>query len=467
MKKLLCILLALVLICSMFAGCSNSGEPAATTPDSNTPAGTASDTPPAGDDDPSAGSAGFEKLDIVAFNGGYGDMWTELLQLFSTYYPDVEIVADLGSDVETRVRTRMMTDTPPDIIFISGSNEYDIYQAASSNMLMDLTDFFANGVNADGEPMSEVLSEARLASGTINGKVYLPTWNTGYGGWWYNAALFRAHSWEPPTTWDELLELAPKIQAEGIIPLMYQHLNYPIWGYMYQAVASAGGYEAYADCFINLKEGAWLSDAALKAVSDMSDLVEKGILSQNSVAVEFTQAQIDFVNDRVALIPCGSWFENEMKDSTPEGFEMTFLPFPATDSDGNHYVTAFDAVISSAANCANPEAAKAFLGVLYTKEGQSIVAKYGTLPVTNNITTDDIAEYMTPCMESVVKGAAENNIKFVSNNPESWYAPMWPALQDCIAALVLQEITPQEFCENMEAAAAMVREDDTIVKFSS
>lgn len=465
MKKLLCILLALVMAVSMLTACGQKNEPEntpATEPEKNDAPTTAEPAPEASGDD-----VGFDKLDIVAFTGGYGDMWSELLALFQEKYPNVEIVSDLGSDVETRVRTRMMTETPPDIVFISGSNEYDIYEAANSGMLYDLSDWFANGVNADGDKMTDVLSPARLAPGTMNGAVYLPTILTGYAGWWYNAALFREKGWEVPTSYEELDALSEKIQAEGIIPLMYQAVNYAIWGYMYEAIAAAGGYDAYADCFINLKEGAWTSDAALEAVTQMSKLVADGTLSKNSVAVEFTQAQIDFVNDRVAMIPCGTWFENEMKESTPEGFEMTFMPFPAKDSNGVQYITAFDTTIAVPAECKNPEAAKAFLGIIYSVEGQKIVTKYGALPVTNTCTTDDIAEYMTPTMESAVEGAASGKIGFVSNNPEQWYAPMWPTLQACIADLVLEEITPEEFCQKMEAAAAAIREDDTIVKFST
>lgn len=468
MKKTLCLALALLLVCSLFAGCSTAKQETPA-PSTETPVADVQPTQDAGESAPdnTQETPAFTKLDIACFTGGYGDMWSELVELFKQTYPGVEVVADLSNDVEGRIRARMLTDTPPDVVFISGSLEYDINTAASSGMLMELSDWFANGVNADGDPMSEVMTEARLANSRVDGKLYLPSWSTSYGGWWYNKALFEKNGWNVPSTWEELYEVAPKIREAGIIPVMYQAINYAIWGYMYQAVACAGGYEAYADCFINLKEGAWLSDAALKAATDMQQLVKDGILSENSAGVEFTQAQIDFVNDRVAMIPCGCWFENEMKDSTPEGFEMTFIPFPAVDSEGNHYLTAFDTTIGIPVKANNPEAAKAFLGVLYSKEGQKIVAKYGSFPVSSKITQEDVAGYMTPAMTSALEAAASGKVKFVSNNPESWYAGMWPTLQDGITNLVLQDITPEDFCQSMEDAAAMIREDDSVPKHSS
>lgn len=462
MKKLIAILLALTLVLSMVACGAKEEAPS----DTNAPA--AAETPaesPAEAPDEGAADAGFDKLDVSLFTGGYGDLWAEMIELFKEKYPNVEVVADLSSDNATRVRARMMTDAPPDVVLINNSDEYDIFQAANSGMLMDLADWFANGVNVDGDPMSEVLPASMLASGTINGAVYLPTWGASYGGWFYNKALFEEHGWEVPETLEEVTALAPKIAEAGIVPLMYQSPGYVTCCIMYQAIAAEGGYKAYEDCFVNLTEGAWTSDTTVAAVTKVDKLVKDGVLSQTSVGADFTQTQLDFVNDRVALIPNGSWFENEMKETTPEGFEMTFMPFPAADKDGCKYITTFNAQIAVSAGAQNPEAAKAFLGVLFSKEGQELVAKYGSMPVISTLSTDDIAEYMTPCTESVLDNVAAGNIQFVSNNPEYWYAAMMPTYLECVDNLVLQDITPEEFCQIMEDTVAAIREDDSIPKY--
>jgi len=469
MKKLLSILLVLAMVLALMAGCGKTEEAPATeaAPAPETEAAPAPEAE--GEAEVEAADPGFDKLDLVLFTGGYGDLWAEMVELFKSYYPNVEVTADLGDDVNTRIRTRMMTDTPPDVILNNGTNEYDIYEAARSGMIMELSDFFANGTDADGNPMSEVMSPAKLVAGTIDGGLYLPAWGAGYCGWFYNAALFEENGWTVPSAYEDLYTLKDEITASGsdVIPLMYQSINYPIWGFLYQAIAAGGGYQTYADCFINLKEGAWSSEGALAGVKMIDQLVKDGILSQTSVAIEFTQAQIDFVNDRVALIPCGTWFENEMKESTPEGFEMTFIPVPVQDAEGHHFVTALNNFIAIPAGALNPEAAKAFLGVLYSVEGQKLVTKYGSLPVSSTVTNDDIAEYLTPTTETILAEVNAGNIVYVSNDPEYWYAAMWPDLQDAITNLVLQEITAEEFCAQMEEAAKRLREDDSIYKYSA
>ena len=101
MKKTICLALALLLICSIFAGCSSAKQESPTP--AETPAADAQQpaqepaAEPAPDD--GAETPAFTKLDIACFTGGYGDMWAELVELFKQTYPDVEVVADLSNDV--------------------------------------------------------------------------------------------------------------------------------------------------------------------------------------------------------------------------------------------------------------------------------------------------------------------------------------------------------------------------------
>ena len=461
-SRILALLLAILMLCSLFAGCAKQEE---TTEDSSSQTTTTESTDATNEEET---GAGFDKLDVALFTGGYGDMWSDLLALFQEKYPDCEITADLSSDVAQRVRSRMLTDTPPDVIMISGSNEYNMYEAANSGAYMDMSDFFATGTTDDGDVLSEVIDEEILKAGTIGDALYILPIGNSYSGWWYNQALFDEHGWTVPTTWDEFYELAAEIKATGIEPFAYQGskaTNYIIWGYLYEAVAAAGGYQAYVDAFINLKEGSWTGDAMMTAASNLYNLVQDGYLSKDYVGVEFTQSQIDFVNDRVAMIPCGMWFETEMKDSMPEGFEMAFMAPPMQDSEGYQYVSSTLGTMAVPAKAQNPEAAKAFLSLIYSAEGQKICAKYGQLPVNNSIPMEDIQEYLTPTIQTVYDQVTTGKIKTVTNNPETWYAKMWPTLQDNMTDLILNDITPEEFCNNMEQAVKELREDDSVVKF--
>ena len=52
-----------------------------------------------------------------------------------------------------------------------------------------------------------------------DGKLYGLPRNTDVAGFYYNAKMFEDNGWEVPTTYDELLDLAAKINEQGIVPL--------------------------------------------------------------------------------------------------------------------------------------------------------------------------------------------------------------------------------------------------------
>ena len=346
-KSFLCIILVILMVCSLFAGCAKADD-AAEQPDQN---GDAADIPADGGEKPA-----FDKLEISMFNGGYGDLWIEMIALFQEYYPGVEVVSDLSADNATRVRARMLTNDPPDVVVVSGP-DFNPFEAAQSGLYRPLTDLFRNGRTADGRNYADIINPSILNEGTVQDEVYLPPFGATYIGWWYDQTLFDARDWTVPESWDAFTDLSADIAAAGISPFVYAGIypNYLINGYLYAAVAVAGGYEAYEDAFINLKEGAWSSDAVRTAITDLYDLVKNGYMYSGVTGIDHTQSQMEYLNGRAAFLPCGSWLETEMKDSIPDGFQMTFTPPPMADADGNHYLTTYSGLVGIPAKAKNPE----------------------------------------------------------------------------------------------------------------
>jgi len=61
--------------------------------------------------------------------------------------------------------------------------------------------------------------------------------------------------------------------------------------------------------------------------------VQKGYFVPGGAGTQFTAAQAKWSNDNQAILyPSGGWIENEMKDATKSGFEMTGAPEPTVSS---------------------------------------------------------------------------------------------------------------------------------------
>ena len=453
MKKLIAILLAALMICSLFVGCAKTEEPVVE-PETETEA------PAVEGEESLMDKYGFEELDIMAFEGGNIGLWDERVELVKSYYPGDEVKADISSDIANRIRSRMMTDDQPDWVLSSGS-EWSYTAAARAGQMLDLADFYANGVNADGVPMNQIVTPDMLADCYVGDEIIKAPTSASYLGWWYNVNMFNELGIEPPKTWDELYAVAEVLNENDIIPFMYQFPSYGLWGMSYQIVAAFGGRELYNDCYVTLTEGAWTSEAALKAITAQDNLVKDGILSPLSAGADFTAAQVDFVNGRIGIIPNGTWFENEMAEVTPEDFDMAFIAFPAAEEGGNRYVVT-SVSGGQAIKGGDNAAALAWLGVLYSDEGQKLFAKYGSFPISQAMDASIVEEYMTPANFTAFQAAQESDVEFLSNGPESWYGDLQDAVKVNNDNICLQDMTPEEYCEAIEAAAEKCRNDENV-----
>lgn len=459
MKKLIAILLAMLMICSLFVGCAKEpAEEPVTEPE--TPAVEGEEAP---EEELSAMEKyGFDTLDVALFDGGYAGMWEEVVELFKSYYPGVEVTADISPDVDGRIRSRMMTNTPPDVI-LSGGFEFSMGNAAKEGLMYDLTDFLENGVDADGVPMSEVLSSDVLAYSKVNGKVYNAPYSMTYLAWWYNVNMFNELNLEAPKTMEEFRAVCQVLKDNDIIPFMYQDHGYAVWGLIYQIIAAFGGRDLYNDCFVTLTPGAWVSEDAVAAITEIEDWVKAGYLSRNSAGADFAATQVDYVNSRIGIIPNGTWFENEMKDSTPEGFDMAFLAIPAGPAGDTRYVCNTNIGIGMPAHCTNPEAGKAFLGVLFSAEGQKTIAKYGSMPAASTVNLEEVKEYMSPINFTALEECNREDVEYVFNAAEAWYGPLNNAMRFCNDELVLGDMTAQDYCEYIENICEELRNDPDVV----
>ena len=454
MKKLIAILLAVLMVCTLFVGCAKKDA----APETETPAVEGEES--------LKDKYGFDKLDMICFNGGNVGMWDELVELFLEYYPGVEVTTDFSDDVANRVRSRMMTETPPDFIVSSGP-EWSLNDAISAGQIMDLSDFYATGTNADGVPLTEVLPKSSLASCNVYGvQAALPSGTT-YLGWWYNVGMFEELGITPPTNWDELYAAAEVLKANDIIPFMYQETSYGYWGLSMEMMAVAGGMDLFNATYVTLEEGAWTSEGALKAIKAQEALVKDGILSPLSVGADFAASQVDFVNGRIAMLPNGTWFENEMKDVLPEGFDMAFIPFPALEEGGPRAVVVTGGGTGNIPNhCLNPEAAKAFLGVMLTDKGQAIIAKYGQMPISQIIDTSILSDIMTPANLSALQAAQQDDV-LVLTSTETNYHDVNMAVKESNDYLCLGDMTAEEYCQTVEEAAEAVRNDPETIFFEA
>lgn len=141
-----------------------------------------------------------------------------------------------------------------------------------------------------------------------DGKLYGLPRNTDVAGFYYNEKMFKENGWTVPKTYDEMLELAKKINDKGIIPLaMDGGDGWPMAVYLSDILYKLTGSDYSSTVSDAIKKGDF-SDANIKKATEIlkqtadAKMFQKGYDSQ-----DYGTAQNLFTNGQAAMFYMGSW----------------------------------------------------------------------------------------------------------------------------------------------------------------
>lgn len=181
MKRITCIVLSLILVC-LLCGCE---------------AGKKNDTTESEQSDE------HEALTIYTCNVNY----QEFTDALHEKYPEIniEFIQYEGYNMSGLIREQFETGMLPDII----SATYIQPPELQKKYLLNLSSYdFVNNY-----------SDNLLNFANVDGSIYMLPSNYKVIGMYYNKTIMEKYGWELPETFEELLELVPLIEAEGLKPV--------------------------------------------------------------------------------------------------------------------------------------------------------------------------------------------------------------------------------------------------------
>ncbi|HHX24766.1 MAG TPA: extracellular solute-binding protein, partial [Thermoanaerobacterales bacterium] len=400
--------------------------------------------------------------------GGSGRDYVDFaIEKFKEKYPDVKIITDIGPKNAETLRPRFVAGNPPDVIMANYS-ELDYFALIADDQLAPIDEVLASPVPGnESKTLEDLFVPGILDRGESNGKRYILPGFVHYYGFWYDKALFDENGWSAPNNYDELMSVSQQIQEAGeVSPFTYQGLypSYLLRTMFFPLVASHGGTQAIDD-IDNLVPGAWQSEAVINAARDIQEFTAK-YLMDGTIALNHTQAQMEFINRRAAMIPCGTYLENEMKGNWPDDFELKYMFTPVRDDNGgSKYTWATCDFVSIPSKAKNPEMAKEFLKILYTDDVRAIGAEKagGVNPIVGG--ADGFEELLPASVVYTNDMLSSDDAVVIFGKYEIWYKTIYKKAQDSLTALVTGKYTPEEFAEEVEKEAERVRNDDSIKKY--
>jgi N-acetylglucosamine transport system substrate-binding protein len=411
------------------------------------------------------GSSGAKEgeLNVALFKGGYGiDFFEKAAKEYEAAHPGKRVRVWGNPRVWEQLRPQFVAGTPPDLSWPGWGMDY--WPLVYENKVIPL-DSYLDGPPYEGTgTWRETFEPSLLALGRYEDKQYMLPYFFSISGWWYDKFLFAKHGWQPPRTWSELLAVCAKIKAAGIAPIAYQgkYPYYAIAGFLVPWAISHGGMQVFDDCQ-NLVPGAWKSASMLDAARRIKQLMDLGYFQKGANGMSHTEAQMEFVTGRAAMIPCGTWLHSEMREQLPaEKFEMTFFLPPVLD-DGKGDPTAVAIGIEPwviPTDGKNRELAVDFYKYLTTPtKARQFVEEKGTLMAVKGSDQARMPAYL------VAPAAAFRAAKTAySSEYAQWYPALGKASQDAMSALMTGEATPEQFVQRLEDAAEKARQDTRLPK---
>src|SRR6266700_5864588 len=195
-----------------------------------------------------------------------------------------------------------------------------------------------NGEGLDLEPVFQQLGvsqELIPAAVTVikkvnNGKLVALPFELNIEGFWYNKHMFAQNGLQPPTTWDQLVQIAASLQQKGIQPFTASGTQgWPITRLIGNYLLRKLGPNALD----SVKSGqAKLTDTAyVEAAQAVANLGKQGYFGRGVATLDYAPAQDLFLQGKAGMYYMGSWALRDFNTPTEVkiGAEnIGFFPFP-------------------------------------------------------------------------------------------------------------------------------------------
>jgi len=410
-----------------------------------------------------------DSVEGIFFEGGYGRGYLDnAADIFRALHPDVEMSVDGIQRVGDQLRPRFIAGDPPDVIDNSGAGDLDMAALVAEGELLDLQPLFdAPSLDTPGKTFGETLFPGSQDTGQYDGVQNVLLLSYTVSGIWHSQTLFEEMGWEYPKTWDEMLDFGDMVlETTDMYPWTYQgkYPGYMNWGVLIPLVYKNGGLEAII-AMDNLEEGAFSTDVVKQSLEQLQELYTRGQIMPGTEGLTHTEAQAEWLQKKAVFIPSGTWLENEMRDLTPEDFNMVIEPVPGTDESNFASVLAWSGenfIVPT--NGKNPEGGMEYLRALMSKENAKWFAQNvgAIMPVIGG--TEGVE--VSPAVMSATAVAEASGDATFNYLWKDWYRALADETRDRTGDLLTGRITPDEWMEAVEAMAEQVRNDPDIVKYT-
>lgn len=294
----------------------------------------------------SAAENNVTTVEVVCYKQEAVKIFEQFEAAFNETHDDVQVKISCPADCSTIIKTRFVREDYPDIIGIGADGDYASF--VDSEILADVTDF--SGMDRVQDSYKDIMDSVEyVPTDGLFGVPYVAN----AAGILYNRDIFDENGWEPPTTWDEFMDLCETIQATGLLPFYFGFLD--TWTCLTpwdELVAEL----APEDTVRQVNAGnATFTDAYDEAAEKYYQLLQYG--ESGPFAYGYNDACTAFARGQSAMYPIGSFAIPQILSVNPEMNIGTFAMPGPDNAEDRQLVSGVDLQWCVAASCPHKEAA--------------------------------------------------------------------------------------------------------------
>lgn len=377
---------------------------------------------------------------------------------FNSSHPDETVTVTLFQNdaYKQKVKTALGAGQGPTVLWGWGGGGLKSW--VDAGQVVELDSFFSD--NAD---LKDKIFPSAFGAATVDDKIYaLPCETVTPIVLYYNKTVLDKVGVQPPTSWQDILDMVPKINAAGVAPFSLggqsRWTNMMWLEFLFDRI---GGPEVFQAIFDGEKD-AWSNPDAITALTEMQKLIKMNgfIKGFESITADSNADQALLYSGKAAMMVHGAWTYGGMKNDGGDfvtGGHLGYMNFPVyeggkgdpSNSVGNpaQYLS-----ISSKASEEEKTAAMTFLkDSQFTEEIQKAWIGAGNIPVVQG--SDQLIGDVEDADWLKFQYDIASNAKSFQ---QSWDQALPPTqaevLLDNIAKLFQLSITPQQFADNLNAS---------------
>lgn len=246
------------------------------------------------------------------------DVLRQRWQALGHHWVDAAIVGGGGNSAMLVLRSRALNHNPPQAAHLKG---VELHEWAKRGFLRNLDDVARRG--------QWQLRLYPFVSSTLNHQghfVAVPVGLHRVNWLWINQSLFQRFELNPPSNWEEMIQVSRRFKQAGITPLAMGDDPWQL-AILFEAIAlGEGGSDFFRRAFVNLEPEVLAGTQMQQVLRRFHSL--RPFLPANHIGLKWNQASQMLVNGQAAMQLMGDWVKGELTGTGHQTIRC--LPAPGT-----------------------------------------------------------------------------------------------------------------------------------------